>query len=41
MQRKTKIGNNCIVGSGAVITKDFPDNCIIVGNPARVLRMKE
>ena len=40
MQRKTKIGSGCVIGSGSVITKDFPDNCIIVGNPARLLRYR-
>jgi len=38
MQRKTKIGNNNIIGSGTVITKDFGDNLVIVGSPARVLK---
>ena len=32
-----KIGNNVIVGAGAVVTKDVPDNCIVVGNPARII----
>lgn len=32
------IGNNVVIGSGSVVTKDIPDNCIAVGNPARVLR---
>lgn len=32
------IGNNVIVGAGAVVTKDIQDNCIVVGNPAKVLR---
>ena len=32
------IGNNVVVGAGSVVTKDIPDNCIAVGNPARVLR---
>ena len=26
------IGNNVIVGAGAVITKDIPDNSIVIGN---------
>lgn len=30
-----KIGNNCIVGAGAVVTKDVPDGAIVAGNPAR------
>lgn len=33
-----RIGNNVVVGSNSVITKDIPDNVIVVGNPARVLR---
>jgi acetyltransferase-like isoleucine patch superfamily enzyme len=32
------IGENAIVGAGSVVTKDVPDNCIVVGNPAHVLR---
>lgn len=33
-----KIGNECIVGAGSVVTKDVPDNCIVAGNPAKVIR---
>ncbi len=32
------IGNNVIVGAGTVVTKNIEDNCIVVGNPARILR---
>ena len=32
------IGDNVIIGAGAVVTKDLPDNVIAVGNPARILR---
>lgn len=32
------IGENAIVGAGSVVTKDVPDNCIVAGNPAHVLR---
>lgn len=32
------IGNNVIIGAGSVVTKDVPDNSVVVGNPARVLR---
>jgi len=31
------IGNNVIIGAGSVVTKSFPDNCVVVGNPARIL----
>lgn len=32
------IGENSIIGTGAVVTKDIPDNCIAVGNPAHVIK---
>ena len=32
------IGNNSVVGAGAVVTKDIPDNCIAAGNPARIIK---
>ena len=32
------IGDSVIVGAGAIVTKDVPSNCIIVGNPARVIQ---
>lgn len=32
------IGDNAVVGAGAVVTKSIPANTIAVGNPARVLR---
>ena len=32
------IGNNTVIGSGSVVTKDIPSNVIAVGNPCRVLR---
>lgn len=34
------LGDNVIVGGGAVVTKSFPDNCIIGGNPARLIAMR-
>ena len=33
-----RIGDQVVVGSGAVVTKDVPSNCIIVGNPARIIK---
>lgn len=33
-----KIGNNVVVGAGSVVTKDIPDNSLVVGNPAKVIR---
>lgn len=37
----TEIGNNCTVGGGSVVTGKFESNCIIAGNPARVIRKIE
>jgi acetyltransferase-like isoleucine patch superfamily enzyme len=33
-----RIGNHVIVGAGSVVTKDVPDNCIVAGNPAKIIR---
>jgi maltose O-acetyltransferase len=35
------LGNNVVVASGAVVTKDVPDNVVVGGNPARVLKQIE
>ena len=32
------IGNNVIIGAGAVVTRDIPDNSVAVGIPARVIK---
>ena len=32
------IGENSIIGAGAVVTRDIPANCIAAGNPARVIK---
>lgn len=36
-----KIGNNVTVGANAVITKDIPDNAVVGGVPAKIIRIKE
>ena len=33
------IGKNSIIGANSVITKDVPPNCVIVGNPARIVKI--
>ena len=32
-----KIGKNCVVGANSLVTKSFPDNCIIAGIPAKFI----
>jgi acetyltransferase-like isoleucine patch superfamily enzyme len=33
------IGENALVGAGSVVTRDVPDNAIVAGNPAKLLRL--
>lgn len=33
----TVLGDNCVVGAGAVVSGKFDDNCVIAGNPAKVI----
>lgn len=35
------IGNNVTVAAGSVVTKDIPDNCIVGGVPAKIIKYKE
>ena len=32
------IGNNVTIAAGAVVTKDIPDNCVVAGVPAKIIR---
>lgn len=32
------IGDNVVIGAGSVVTKDIPDNCLVIGNPARIIK---
>ena len=34
----TTLGKNCVVGAGSVVHGTFPDECIIGGNPAKVIK---
>jgi len=34
-----KIGNDAVIGAGSVVIHDVPANAIVVGNPARVVRI--
>ncbi|MDE7143260.1 MAG: hypothetical protein K2N76_00510, partial [Muribaculaceae bacterium] len=32
------IGNRCVIGAGSVVTKNVPDDSVVAGNPARIIR---
>lgn len=36
-----RIGNNVSIGAGCVVVKDVPDNAVVVGNPARIVKYKD
>jgi len=36
-----RVGSNCILGAGAVLLNDMPDNSIYVGNPAHILKYRD
>lgn len=35
------IGSNAMIGAGSVVTKDVPDNAVVIGNPAKIIRYVE
>ena len=37
---QVNIGNNVIVGAGAVVVKDIPSNCVVAGVPAKIISEK-
>lgn len=39
-ETKMEVGENSIVGAGAVVTKDVPNNVTVVGVPAKTLKIK-
>jgi acetyltransferase-like isoleucine patch superfamily enzyme len=39
--RGVTVGDNCVLGTNSVVTKGVPDNAVVAGIPARVIRMRE
>jgi acetyltransferase-like isoleucine patch superfamily enzyme len=39
--RGVRVGDNSVIGTNAVVTKDVPANAVVAGVPARVVRMRE
>jgi acetyltransferase-like isoleucine patch superfamily enzyme len=39
--RGVRVGDNSIVGTNAVVTKDVPANAVVAGSPARIIRMRD
>lgn len=37
----TVLGDGCVVGAGAVVSGKFEDNCVVAGNPAKVIKRLE
>lgn len=40
LREGTKIGSNSLVGMGSVVTGDVPENVVVYGNPARIMRSR-
>lgn len=36
-----KVGNNCIIAAGSVVTKDVPDNSVVGGIPAKFIKTSD
>lgn len=36
-----RVGENSIIGAGAVVVKDVPANAVVAGNPAKIIKMQQ
>ena len=34
-----RLGDNVIVGAGSVVSREVPSNCIVAGNPAKIIKI--
>ena len=39
--RGVRVGDNAVIGTNSVVTKDVPANAVVAGSPARIVRMRE
>lgn len=35
------IGNNVVIGANSVVTKDIPDNAVVAGIPAKIIKINK
>lgn len=35
-----KVGDNAVIGAGSIVIKDVPDGAVVVGNPAKIIRIR-
>lgn len=35
----TQLGDHCVVGANSTVSGQFPDNCVLVGSPARIIKI--
>lgn len=40
IRQRLRIGRDAMIGMGAVVIRDVPPNCVVVGNPARFLKYR-
>lgn len=36
-----RVGNGAVVAAGAIVTQDVPENAVVAGSPARIIKMKD
>jgi len=40
-ESRLRVGDNAVVGIGAVVIEDVPDNAVVVGVPAKIIRYQQ